>query len=733
MKRIDFLALSILIAQSFAPPVEAHANRNRPVYQVPGISGAVEQNRAGYGWLNTSSESEAEALFLEECPRPNQTPAAPCVRRDSELGAALSLASGNLETAFEEILKRRIYEYSALQLSALGKNVPALPDCLANDPKMAAERAQINNLKTTDNADLSGQISELVGEIAKLKKKRNLSAGERAELARKQEQLELRVKLRAVRQSHNNKRMSEALLLERQLKDREAEYCGDDPQSGYCLSIRSNRDRVRLAFPSVFAGGVAEELALSEDQRARWDMRKGLATDMHRTDACGKVPLQQFERELSRMVGLMGAPNPLPAHRGPAGAPSRPNTHACPLTDDQQELQIRRGNNVLATINSDDSGYPELVTPNDDNEDGRPDGIFNQAWGNALLDREDENYDPRMAEAYGKMEKAAEKMKDVFAYEVTRGMAGLCGPHLRGVKGLAEKYPQALRQTVLDMNKGGAQDALKMLLCQKGLMGRFQAYSQSHSCNGVSGDINSAEGVHVERQSVGFPYVSDVNYDVTKSADGTLKIKSKINYVFKYDSSIDPTSGDYAGNNKIPAALRANKAQQESKFNTKVTNWLRDANKFYDDAAKKELPQPKIKFELVQCSDCENDYKPTVNVATCYRAEEPESFSTDFPDETFDAHSCRHVNPYGNWEDAGNYTLGTSNPTIMHETGHVLGLADEYDADYYPAHALGEDGSVSCNSTMASNDGVDCHKIYPRHLLEMIRPTRICPKEIEFD
>lgn len=64
----------------------------------------------------------------------------------------------------------------------------------------------------------------------------------------------------------------------------------------------------------------------------------------------------------------------------------------------------------------------------------------------------------------------------------------------------------------------------------------------------------------------------------------------------------------------------------------------------------------------------------------------------------------------------------------MHETGHALGLADEYTADYYPAHALGEDGNLSCNSTMASTGG-DCHKIYPRHLREIVRPSLVCPKD----
>jgi len=720
-----------------SPPVLAHTNRHRPVDYVRGVKGISEQNRAGYGTLGETSEAEAESVFLHVCPRDNVGNVIyPCVNQNSELGRALELASGNIETAFTTIFQRRLYEYLSMQRVGLGLEPLDLPGCLANDEEAKKEQRFLKTLKGKYRYEIDNLISEAQKELRKLRRIKEPNDAQKQALANKKWEASILTKQRAVHASQTPERLGEAMLLDRQLKNREEQYCGSDPGGQYCLSIRSNRDRIRMAFPVIFPGGLDEEKSQPVDGRRRWETKRSMAIDTHNLDKCGNTPVEQMENAMARMIGLIGAPKPMvappPLAAAPAGvSPVAGKNRACPETDGQQELAIKRGQKVLNEAYGDDHGYPLLVTSSDDDGNNEPDGAFNRA--NYIADTteifaNDPVSDSRMVEAREALNGGIKDAKDVYRVEVLQQAGRICGASPNELKGLQDKYPTVFKQAVLDMDsESKSREATLTFLCKKNLLNRYQKYNPTFSCEGVTGSVDGADGMKVERQSVGFPFASGINYNLKKLPNNKTKITSKINYKFVYDPSIDPSHGDYKGNGRIPANLRHNRAAQERRFNTKVAQWITKMNAFYKKTADK-VKDPSVVFDIQRCQDCDDDYEPTINVSECYRREEPSSFSVDHPGESFESSQCGSVRDYGNWQNAGNYTADTDDATIMHETGHALGLADEYTADYYPAHALGEDGNLSCNSTMASTRG-NCHKIYPRHLKEIIRPSLICPKD----
>ncbi len=67
--------------------------------------------------------------------------------------------------------------------------------------------------------------------------------------------------------------------------------------------------------------------------------------------------------------------------------------------------------------------------------------------------------------------------------------------------------------------------------------------------------------------------------------------------------------------------------------------------------------------------------------------------------------------------DSGNLMENTDCNVLRHEVGHMLGLPDEYQADYYPFNALGENNSVM-NGPQPGTP-----RLYPRHFWSMLHPN----------
>ncbi|OFZ12926.1 MAG: hypothetical protein A2X86_08850 [Bdellovibrionales bacterium GWA2_49_15] len=729
----------------------SHAHTSRPPTTVVApVVGSEEENRAGYGWLNTSSEVEADSLFRQECPRPNAAgEISICIPRNSSLEAAYTLAGQNFEAAFTNLALDNAYEQLILQRAAISpaSHTWALPSCVANSPRARQMKADIDSFKGFNDVDLETQIENLQNQMDLITAVAPASrtTAQRRLLESLQRRRLSAVKLRATRQSFDTKRMGEAFLLDKQLAAAQSRTCPPDTNPGIprkCMSIRRNRDRMRLAFPSVFAGGLAEqENITSADDRRRWE-EKTFASHMENAVRCGTTPYNRFETSLYRLMGYNGTATPIPG----AGTGPGTGSGACAVSD-QDAAAIQRGQNSVTSAFADDSGYPVIVTDEDANpSDGNPDGVYNAAYLNGLL----APADPRMGTAFAALTTATNEMKSVQEMNAALSMTTFCQDR-RSLADINRLQPQAMRQAVLDQNNDRSREAMTRLLCQKKLMAQFQSDDQTLDCSGVTGDPNGSGtgAMRVQRVNYGFPFVSDSNYTLKTLPDGTTEISTKINYRFIFDPSISPGSAGYLGNANVPAANRKTRAQQLAEFNTNTASWVQKSTDFLNASAT-TIADPKVKFKIERCTGCPAATEPKVEVSECYnRGGEPEHFATDFPGKTWDAHKCwwKKVmtpvpNPagglpintlvprkmYGNWQDAGGFTTTMDDATIMHETGHNLGLADEYVADYYPAHPVGENGATGCNnSTMAANSAA-CNVLYRRHLLEMVRPSRVCPK-----
>jgi len=91
-------------------------------------------------------------------------------------------------------------------------------------------------------------------------------------------------------------------------------------------------------------------------------------------------------------------------------------------------------------------------------------------------------------------------------------------------------------------------------------------------------------------------------------------------------------------------------------------------------------------------------------------------YYTWFGDSTFRLDGKRLTNYSWQWE-LYNYPSGTFNPsTIIHETGHALGVPDYYDYD----DAVGPDGGVGNLDIM---DGTGDHNCFSKFMLDWITPT----------
>ncbi|MBI2520272.1 MAG: hypothetical protein HYV97_07635 [Bdellovibrio sp.] len=718
-----------------SPIVHAHSDSEPPVDFVPGIPNGVEQNRAGYGWLNASSEAEADSLFRQECPRPDASGNVPiCIPRNSVLETAYRLADNNLELAFTRMAQENAYEYLILQRAAISPGQPAWdsPTCLASNPKLAKMRDDLNVIKSKNGMELNAFIRELGTKIKAITDRPETSwtPDERTQLAEMKRQHLLAIKFRAVKESTRTDRMAQALLVDKQLGLAQNRSCGSVGIPRKCMSIKRNRDRIRQAFPSVFAGALNElEAFANDDQRRKWE-QKEVTAELAGLVRCGTTPFSRFEKSIYQMMGHNGAPNPIPG----AGTGSGTGTgYGCASTE-QNTAAIARGQSIVATAFAKDDGYPKIVSQNSDGKGAYTlarEAAFDAVRG--VGTPPGSPVDSRMKNAYDDFSQAARQMLHVQELTAANQMGNLCSRN--SLKAIAQFQPQAIRQTILDQNEPGSREGLTRLMCKNGIMERFQANDQSLDCSGVSGDPSQANGMTVNRTNYNLPFSSNSNYKLKTLPDGSLEVSTKINYRFSYDPSIDPSSASYAGDANVPEAARKNEEQQKNDFKNNTSSWVSQSTAWYDSMTSK-VSDPKVKFRIEQCLECPDSDTPRVSVSPCYRRVKPRNFDTDFPPLTpggpsrFDKHRCWYkngVNKSPNWQDAGNFTTTMPPRTIMHETGHNLGLPDEYTADYYPATPLGENGALSCNSTMASSNG-SCHTLYARHLLQITRPSRVCPR-----
>jgi hypothetical protein len=449
----------------------------------------------------------------------------------------------------------------------------------------------------------------------------------------------------AIKASYIPQRMAQSLLLDDQLQLAEELACGlfnSDFNKLRCLSIKENRSRNQLAFPALFQKTDPASSPANEAQN---------------------LAVAELRESIFAVVGSNNA---------------RPGASI----EENKETGRQIYNAIFNTNNT------NLINATGNDKAGSYDFKFNEAFRSLPVT------DPTII----KFSEKAAALNSTYANSLNTKAQSICNsqtPEILNTTVLANRYPQVLRQLLLDM-KTDELPMAKNLLCKIGLVEVLRKNSQEFNCTGISGQLDKGEGVSIQRMNSLYPFGNEINYKVKKNTqNGHFEVTTLINFKFIADTT-------------IPTPIEV----QRNSFDLKIQEWKRNVNQYISAQAAGFHPplDPAIDVKLEVGT---GTALPLITVSTCYNSTLPPNLS----------HQCAATNaprsngsPLGNWQDAGGFTLDFSPTGINHEMGHQLGLADEYSREYYPINTLGENDSVM-------NTG---NKMFPRHFKKMILPAINC-------
>ncbi|WP_127715997.1 hypothetical protein [Halobacteriovorax sp. HLS] len=607
----------------------AHNVKHTPVDPISGSGDNRPANHAGYGYLSTSSEAQAHEQLNFICPKGSEDiiNAQKC---HPELYSSFfqdisKLSSDMNESVFDQSLRNKVFEYLTMQRAANSSIRPLQ----IKKPSCISEQRELSNMPTLNNSR-----SERLEEIKKLE--RRVKLNRRHDVRRKSRaKLSELVKLDAIKDNQSEKKLVQAIFLYDQYEAMLAKYgCPSEEHTTKmtCLEVADLKQKVKNSFPVIFSNSPESQ--------------------------------SQIEKLKTASFFLIGSHN----------APQE-------MSDKDK---IKRGESFYISSITDDFGIGW--------SDQSVDTLFNQAFEAAKYGEYDSEagkiVPPQgdLKEALSSIKSSASSIIDEYNKHTEVEAELLCSNGKKAAlttTELSSRYPQVLRQLLLDLSPVEFSQA-KKLMCKKSLNELVQD-TQMNSCEGVSGSFSSKDGVRINRFQSSFPFGGNKNYSVRKDGAGVV-VSSTINFNFIYDPSAQET-----------------KEEQQALFNKKIIEWQEQTNKYFNNLSSNM--KPNVKFEYIAGTGSE---QPIVNVSKCYNRELPDELK----------YRCDTVNQsgIGNWQDAGNFTFDLDNRTLAHEMGHQLGLSDEYTADFYPINSLGEDDSIMNTGT----------KIYPRHIRSIIQPAFNC-------
>ena len=340
------------------------------------------------------------------------------------------------------------------------------------------------------------------------------------------------------------------------------------------------------------------------------------------------------------------------------------------------------------------------------------------------------------------------------------------------IKNIAEKYPNVLRQSLLEM-KGKNLDVAKFVMCKKGIAKDFR---KPIECGKTSGNINSPEGKNFEVLKSNFPYggAKGKNINVRTLPDGTLVVKKKIQLVDKggiKEGEIKclSTRVENAMNRDLNCQIGAPGVEEKLQVSPmgKPLCTKRLASNTSEGSILRNCPTPpnekrdpgvKFEVELEFVSDDSSEKgDDVINIYKCYRSEiddktkagdcrEVQKYNVQICKESFgvgygECHKilrtedlyekrldlCCNKNVaerMGRGElfrqNAANMTPGGNRGVWYHEILHTMGLDDEYSDGTYPMTDLGDYNSIMRSAS--SNDAI----IHPRHVDRILKRVKEC-------
>ena len=634
---------------------------NKPVDEIPSTGNTRPSNHSGYGYLNTSSESEAADKVNFVCPEDNkiQEISGSCNPFQGELYPANKKIEGMYNAmngaVFTQELRNNIYDYLVLQKAALSDARPVdikKPSCISS--KDDSRKIPVDSKSEVAwNQDIK-QLQQKVINTNNVAKKKELD-----------KKLKTMVKIHAIKANQSPRKLSQALVLDDQYRNAwNTSDCANSTIARVqqmCASIKEFQQKLRSSYPLIFNNNELMSKATEKKVTFRSsfsDTNNKLSEKdiMNLSDTPKQV---QLKESIKIMVG---------AHNAPEG-----------LT---KEEILQRGDRLYKA--SVESQYGIGFDKNS------IDTLYNTAHDSGVIGEYDPtlgNYtiNPNMKNRVQSQDSIVSKIKNTYAKSLKSEVNFLCGDNTTNqlkTKNLAKLYPQVLKQMLLDTNEEAFKQA-KYYIC-KNKLDTLMSSPTANSCVGVTGDLDSSNGMQVDRYEYSFPFGGSKSYNI-KKVGKELVVKTKINFKFIYDPSFNMTE-----------------EEQKERFNVKIQKWKTKTNTYFSSLKAKMTPPVTLSYEVGTGTE-----EPVVNVSECYNRELPKA----------DQHRCDKVNEEGgNRQDAGNYTIDTDDKALAHEMGHQLGLDDEYEASYYPINNLGEDDSIM-------NLGLN---LYPRHVRRIIQPALRC-------
>ena len=329
-----------------------------------------------------------------------------------------------------------------------------------------------------------------------------------------------------------------------------------------------------------------------------------------------------------------------------------------------------------------------------------------------------------------------------------------------GVSDIANKYPNVVRQTMIDLKKENLPLA-RFSLCHNEVK---EPFSKPIHCGVIEGDMEAPDGMRLEIVSSSFPYGTKKGkfINVKKDKDGSIVIKDKIKFVEKtplsdeikkcLETKVSQSMMDdlncQVGAPKSPveqivAPLDRAVCGESSSDKTGSTTLKRKC-----PTAPHQKRTPPVKFDIEISFD--DNGGAEIDIYKCYRSEiadeskrgdcaEVEKYNVTVCVESGgrDYYCSEHTGvelekcckkyvkqavAQGGLirQNAENMTPGAKHGTWYHEIMHGMGLDDEYSDGTYPTAYLGEHNSLMKNSS--SPEGI----LYPRHIDEILRRVNEC-------
>lgn len=287
---------------------------------------------------------------------------------------------------------------------------------------------------------------------------------------------------------------------------------------------------------------------------------------------------------------------------------------------------------------------------------------------------------------------------------------------------LVSKYQNVVRQTLTDVS-ADVRSNLKASLC---LSDSFKSEQKAFSCSGISGGpLPGANTVTISRERSSYPFGSR-NYLTMTQPTSNDPVELHLKVHFNFDADILPAEQTQTLASWQSQAMAWYACQVDSSAPTFTINQAYNIGTAIPFLSQQVCPAglgmetaAKVKFDIVytNVSNANPPDGPTVAVHRCYRGETGSidcqavrNFAVSdclgwAKGDSSSILKCQGIqvgDPHNNRANSSNFILSSQIGTILHETGHLFGLNDEYLDSEMPFALIGRPGSVMNDSHQAS-------------------------------